>query len=144
MRTYTEDQGRLTRLFAYWAMVGMVFFGCTFLYQQLYQFVEALRPALGGQQIPLTSYDLNGARVISFVVFVIGAVSVHRYMQREKVVETLVDTETELKKVTWPTFNETINSSLVVVAFVVLLTGYLWLSDQVLDSVFRRVLGVGG
>ncbi|MEO0652273.1 MAG: preprotein translocase subunit SecE, partial [Planctomycetota bacterium] len=86
----------------------------------------------------------RGARVISFVVFVVGAVFVHRYMQRDNVVETLVDTETELKKVTWPTFNETVNSSLIVVAFVVLLTGYLWLSDQVLDSVFRRVLGVGG
>ena len=144
MRTYTEDQGRLTRLFAYWATVGMVFFGCTFVYQQLYQLVEPLRPAIGGQQIPLTSYDLNGARLIAFGVFVIGVVIAHRWLHRPNVVETLVDTETELKKVTWPTFNETINASLVVVAFVVFLTGYLWLSDQVLESVFRRVLGLGG
>jgi preprotein translocase SecE subunit len=144
MRTYREDQGRLTRMFAFWATVAMVYFGCTFLYSQLFQYVEALRPALGGLQVPLISYDLNGALVISMLVFAGGAFGAHRYLNRGDVVETLVDTETELKKVTWPTFEETLNASLVVVAFVLILMGFLWLSDRVLESIFARLLGLGG
>lgn len=144
MRSYREDQGRLTRMFAFWAVVGMVYFGCTFLYSQLFQYVEGLRPALGGLKVPLISYDLNGALVICIGVFAVGATVAYRYLNRTAVVDGLVDTETELKKVTWPTFNETINASLVVVAFVLLLMGFLWLADQVLESVFVRLLGIGG
>jgi preprotein translocase SecE subunit len=130
-------------MFAFWAVIGMVYFGCTFLYSQLFQYAEGLRPAIGGLEVPLVGYDLNGALLICAAVFAVGAFFAHRRLNRPQVVHALVDTETELKKVTWPTFNETINASLVVVAFVLVLMGFLWLSDRVLESVFQRLLGIG-
>ncbi|MHC4894808.1 MAG: preprotein translocase subunit SecE [Planctomycetota bacterium] len=77
-------------------------------------------------------------------MFIVGAITANRYLNKTETVDALIDTEAELKKVTWPTFNETVNASLVVVGFVVALTGYLWLSDRVLSSIFTRVLGIGG
>jgi preprotein translocase SecE subunit len=143
MKTYKEDQGRLARMFAFWSLIFMLGFGCTFLYSQLFQHVVSLRHALGGARLPVLGWDLNGALLICLLVGAGGWFLVYRWQQREPVVDTLIDTEAELRKVTWPTFQEVVNSSLVVIAFVLILMGLLFVIDWFLQAFSARLLGIG-
>ena len=144
MRTYKEDQGRLARMFAFWGLVFVILFGCTFLHSQLIQHVTSLRPAIADVVIPVVSIDVSGAFLISAAVFVALTVWVLRWQAKPAVADALIDTENELRKSTWPTFNNVVNSTIVVVAFVLLLMGFLALVDWFLGAFFARLLGLGG
>ena len=114
MKGYREDQGRLARMAAFWSVVLLLMFGCTFLNDQLIQF-DSLSERIGGYRIPIVSVDLNGAFLISLGLFAVGLFVINRWQHKPKVADLLIDTEAELKKVTWPTMTEVINSSLVVI-----------------------------
>lgn len=142
MTTYKEDQGRLARMAAFWAMTLLLLFGCTYLYELLIGF-QAMKAPIAGITIPVVRVDLNPAFAIAFAVMVAGTIAIHRWQQRPKVVDLLVDTEAELRKVTWPTGQEVINSSLVVVVCVVIVGAYLAGADYLLNRLMRYLL-LGG
>lgn len=50
----------------------------------------------------------------------------------------------EVGKVVWPTRNETLTSTMMVVLFTVCATIFFFLVDQVLASVMKLILGLGG
>ncbi|MDI6795498.1 MAG: preprotein translocase subunit SecE [Desulfatibacillaceae bacterium] len=47
----------------------------------------------------------------------------------------------ELKKVTWPSRRQTVGSTVVVIAFVLMVAAYLGLADKLLSSIIWMVLG---
>ena len=55
-----------------------------------------------------------------------------------------VDARTEVRKVVWPTRQETVQTTLIVFAMVLLVAIFLWLVDMLLLSVVRALTGVGG
>lgn len=140
MAVTREQQGRLARTFAFWALVFFAFFGATFLRTQLASRVESLREPLGGLSIPIVSVDVSGAFVIATIFFVGSAVLIWRWQQKPKVANLLIDTEAELKKVTWPTMPEVVNSSIVVIICVLFLMGFLAGVDWFFGRVFSFVL----
>ena len=139
MTAYKEDQGRLARMAAFWSLTLLLVFGCTFLHDQLIQF-DSLRAAIGGYRIPVVAVDLSGAFLISLSVFLVGVVIVNRWHQRPKVADLLIDTESELRKVTWPTLEEVTNSSLVVIVSVVIIGAYLAFVDLFLARIMRVII----
>jgi preprotein translocase subunit SecE len=54
--------------------------------------------------------------------------------------EFLIETEAEMRKVSWPTTDDLISSSTVVVCTVILLSFYLGLIDFFLGNLFERLL----
>lgn len=52
------------------------------------------------------------------------------------------DVRLEMNKVTWPGFKETRGMSLMVLVLVVLIAGFLVLTDSVLRSALSAILGV--
>ena len=46
----------------------------------------------------------------------------------------------ELKKVSWPTKNELLNSTLVVLVSVTLLAVYVWIADIILSNVMKLII----
>lgn len=50
----------------------------------------------------------------------------------------------EVGKVVWPTRSETLTSTMMVVLFTVCATIFFFLVDQVLASVMKLILGLGG
>ncbi|MEM7517388.1 MAG: preprotein translocase subunit SecE, partial [Planctomycetota bacterium] len=62
------------------------------------------------------------------------------WQQSPKIAETLIDTESELKKVTWPTVPEAINASIVVLVTVLFLMAFLAGSDWILGRAFSKWL----
>lgn len=142
MKGYKEDQGRLARMAAFWSVVLLVLFGCTFLYDILIGF-DSMSPAVRGIRIPIVSVDLNGAFIVTSLIFLVGVVVIRRWQQKPKVADLLIDTESELRKVTWPTMNEVTNSSLVVIVCVVVIGAFLAAADYFLGELMRRLI-LGG
>ena len=56
----------------------------------------------------------------------------------------LQDSRTELRKVVWPTRTEAVQTTLVVIAVVILVGIFLWLVDMGLGLIVRSLIGAGG
>ncbi|MCD6580442.1 MAG: preprotein translocase subunit SecE [Desulfuromusa sp.] len=57
-----------------------------------------------------------------------------------KVSGFLSNVKSELVKVTWPTKKDTYSSTLVVIAFVMLVAVFLWAVDSVLSGLIKNLL----
>lgn len=52
----------------------------------------------------------------------------------------LSETKVELKKVTWPTKQELISNTIVVIIAVILSAGLIWIIDSIFSVLFRMLL----
>ena len=143
---YKSDQGRLARLAAFWSLAALVFYGCVSLRQTLSAaFGGALsKPFLAGmKQIPVLGLTFNAALLITAVVLFAGWFLLYRWQQTPKIADLLIETENELRKVTWPTIAEAVNSSLVVIVCVLFLMGFLAGADYLLGRWTTLILTGG-
>jgi preprotein translocase SecE subunit len=129
---------------AFWALFLLMAYGC------LGGFVLTLRSLLGGINESLTKvwvphFPLVGridlAVALGAAALGVTGLLIHRYLNRPKVADLLIETESELKKVTWPTPGETWTGSIAVVITVVVLLAYLSLADIFLVFVLSRAMG---
>jgi len=142
LASYKEDQGRHVRMVAFWSIVFFLGFGCRFLHDVMIQW-EDLRAPLGGVRIPVVGVNLSPAFLVSGLVFCAGLLVVHRWQQRPKMAELLIETEAELKRVSWPKAGEVWNASIVVMVSVVLLGGILAVADMFLYRLLvKYMLGI--
>jgi preprotein translocase SecE subunit len=145
MKAYKSDQGRMARMGAFWTLALLYLYGCMALKQTLFSFIEALREpvAAGFPKLPILGWHLNGAFLISMVLFLGGFYLLWAWHQTPKVADLLIETESELQKVTWAKWPEVVNTSLVVIGFVLFLMVFLAGSDAVLARVFNYILNGG-
>ena len=145
MAGYKKDQGRMARTAVFWALVVLAYYGASSLRQEL-----AARGVMGEPlsdafpRLPVIGIQLTPAFLIALVLFVGAVVLVYRWIEKPKNADLLIDTEHELRKVTWPSMQEVINSSLVVIFCVLFLMAFLAGADFVLARIMRRVLFGGG
>ena len=139
MKGYKEDQGRLARMAAFWSVTLLVLFGCTFVHDILIQF-DSMTAQIAGIRLPVVGVDLTWAFLISVTLFVVGVVATHRWQRRPKVADLLIDTEAELKKVNWPTMQEVMNSSIVVIVCVLLIGAFLAFADLFLARIMKVII----
>jgi preprotein translocase subunit SecE len=139
---YRKDQGRLARMAAFWTLALLIFYGCVSLRSELSgQFGPSLGARLWeGARIPVVGVDITPAFLIALVVFVAGMILLSRYMEKPKIADALIDTETELRKVTWPTVPDAVQSSVTVVACVLVLMVILAGADYLLGRIVTRLL----
>jgi preprotein translocase SecE subunit len=134
---YKPDQGRLTRLAAFWSLAILVFYGCTSLYGELASRVPALGAPLFAsfEKLPVVSLRLNGALLITLVVLAASWWGLDRWLNKPKTADLLIETESEMRKVTWPSWSEATNSSVVVIVTVAFLMAFLAGADWLLGRV---------
>jgi|FLOH01.1.fsa_nt_gi preprotein translocase SecE subunit len=139
---YKPEEGRNARQTAFWLGEGMIFFGCYALSGTLEGWPSLRAPLVGDTQvqIPLLGMDLTGAFVATIVVFFALSYFFLRYLAGEKTSNHLIEVEEEMNKVTWPSFEEATNSSIVVIVTVLILMGFLALSDFALGQIFKLIL----
>lgn len=130
----------MVRMAAFWSCTLLALFGCTSLHTTLVANFESMEGAIAGIVIPIVSVQVSGAFLISTTLFAVIVYVIHRWQQTPKTAELLIETEAELKKVTWPSVDEVMNSSIVVIIFVITLMGFLAGADWVLGRVFTRIL----
>ncbi len=143
MTTYRKDQGRLARMAAFWSLAILLFYGCNSLQTELESRFDALAEPLGGIVIPVLGLALTPAFLVALVLFAGGTFLLMRWQHKPETADLLIDTEAELRKVTWPTGQEVVSSSLIVIFFVTFLMAFLAGADWFLARVARRLL-IGG
>jgi len=148
---YKEDQGRHARMAAFWTLVLLALFGSNFIFEQLVQ-ISSMRNPLGadeagrnGWRLPVVGIDLSPAFLLCTTLFAVGVYAIHRWRSKPKVIDLLIDTEDELKKVTWPTMDDVVNTSIVVIFFVLFIAGFIAVADILLNRIVSvLILGTGG
>lgn len=91
-------------------------------------------------QFPILGrFDL--ATFIVLVILAAGGVLLHRLLNKPRAADLLIETESELKKVTWPSLGETWNGSIAVIVTVIALMVYLSATDVVVAFVLVRAMG---
>jgi preprotein translocase SecE subunit len=101
--------------------------------------VEVLSRPWTAEPIPAVNWGV----VISAMAFVYGLWALYRVIVNHPGrADFLIETETELRKVAWPTRREYVGSSIVVIVIVALLSLYLTAVDVVLNRLMMW-LGIG-
>ena len=84
-------------------------------------------------------------RVVAFLVLTAVGIFVALQSERGRAIrEFLLDSRSEVRKVVWPSRQETIQTTLIVFAVVIVMAIFLWLVDLVLLEIVRAVTGQGG
>ena len=143
---YKQEQGRYARLAAFWSLAILFFYGTTSLYTTLLGYFPNTmpRPLVASMpRIPVLGLPLNLALVISAVVLVASIWLLNLVLNKPRNADLLIETESELRKVTWPTVPEAVRSSIVVIACVLFLMAFLAGADWLLGRWADRLL-LGG
>ena len=135
---FKPDQGRLARGAAFWLTTALVFYGC----QTLYLFLQWgwAQEKLVEWEIPVFNLPVNLALIISVVVFLGFETLLLKLINSVKLGTLLIETETEMKKVTWPSVSDSFNSSMVVLIAVIFFMLFLGISDIVLHFIFKDII----
>ena len=139
---YKKDQGRMIRMAAFWSLAVLALYGCLSLRAELTTMSDALGKSLvpGMRKVPILGIVPSGAMLIALTLFGTVIYFLNRWLNKPRQADLLIDTEQELKKVTWPTLDETINGSFIVIVFVIFLMAFLAGADYLLARIARRVL----
>lgn len=132
----------MARMAAFWTLAILLVYGCMSLHTQLGISLgeTATKPLIGIDTIPILGLVPNLALIISLSVFFGGLWLLNRWLNKPKNADLLIETEHELRKVTWPTLEETVNGSMLVVGCVVFLMAFLAGTDYLLARILRFVL----
>ncbi len=138
---HKPDEGRHARQASFWLGEGMIFFGCYALSVELSSWSSLRDPVFGGfPTLPLLGIPLTGAFTVALLIFLISSFVYLRLLARPRIADHLIEVEGEMKKVTWPTFEEVTNSSIVVIVTVLVLMGFLAAADRLLTLLITPVL----
>ena len=92
-------------------------------------------------------YSDNSLLVRVIVILVAMGISTAIALQTavgQKTLEFMRDSQVEVRKVVWPTRKETAQTTMVVMAMVVVIAIFLWLLDMILLWAVRLLTGQGG
>ena len=138
---HKPDEGRHARQTAFWLGMGMIFFGCSSLAVELTSWQSLRDPIFADfPELPLLAIPLTGGFLIASLVFLATAFLYVRFLGKPRAADRLIEVEGEMRKVTWPSFEEASNSSIVVIITVLVLMGFLALSDFLLGEAFKLIL----
>lgn len=138
MEPQKAGQGTLTRLVTWMVLILAVALGCVELYAWIQSPGDAaLVPGAWFRHLPLLGVPFSFKFLLCVVLFV-GLLALVRWsMRRPAMAAALVETELEMKKVSWPTKQESFNAMWVVVFVTVVLMAVLALFDLGLHVILR-------
>lgn len=140
--SYRKDQGRYARMLAFWALMSLAAYGC-FHGGGLVNVLDGMLGEANKTLIdpfPLVG-TLKVATCIAGGVLLLVAFVLHVFLNRPKVADSLIETEGEMQKVTWPTWAEAWQGTVAVTVMVVVLFLFLTAADLVLGYSMRFLTG---
>ena len=134
MALYKPGQAKVARWSAYLLGSLLAFLGVV----SLYATINVPGSHVYADNVPVIG-SITLYKIIVVVVFVLAVYAIHLVLNRPAMVDLLIDTEQELKKVSWPTRLEVKNATLVV-ALVTFVMGFiLFWADELLQHLFRFI-----
>ena len=141
LRLYRKGQGKWTRLIAAGGIMALVSFGCWSLYNYLMGFPSVRGVEIG--TIPGVEIVVNLPFLIAVVLFAGFAVLVYHLVGfRKRVCDFLIETELEMKKVSWPSASEVFGSSIIVIITVIIFALFAVACDLILVFLMQRIYGI--
>ena len=138
---YKKNQGRIARMIAFWSMAILAFYGCTSLYGELVVlFPDSLATPIIDWQIPILGLAFSPALVVATLTLLLAFWLLARWEQKPTNAELLIETENEMRKVSWPTIEEATNGSWTVLMTVAFLMVFLATADFLLGRVAGFIL----
>ena len=140
--SYRKNEGRYARMVAFWALFLLVGYGCfagNGLEQQLNKWLGDANSTLIDPFPILDTLRVSTCIALGFWLFVGFILS--RLLNRPKAADMLIETESEMQKVTWPTWSETWQGTLAVAAMVGVLFVFLFVADLGLAKLMTMLLG---
>ena len=135
---YKKGQGSIARLLSLAGCLILLVWGIHSLWIYLQGFTGLARTLL---EVPTIGLLINYALIIAVLVLAGGGAGLVWVLNRPRLVDLLIETEAEMKKVSWPSRQEAWNSSIIVVVTVVVMMGLLFVYDFVLNKVFLVLFG---
>jgi len=131
LELYKKGQGTTARASAYAIGILLIGFGAIRL------FAAVNRP---GEGVLVPDLPILGAltitKVVAFAVGIAGILGLHAVLNRPKSVDLLIETEAEMRRVSWPTMKQVWNATLVVAFVTLVLAVTMW----GLDLIIRKIL----
>ena len=141
MAKYKPEQGTFARTAALWLVGALWVFGCYSFYYFLLSFRGEpegtgvmVSPLMEGN-LPVLGMPLTVSLLVAVALGVGGIVMMLRTLDRPRVADMLIDSETEMRKCTWPSWDETLTSSIVILVVMLFFTGLLAGMDYFLNAV---------
>jgi preprotein translocase SecE subunit len=143
METYKSGQGSFTRLAASLALGVTFFLGCANVYYWIRD-PRSDRPLFLGnlelmRDVPLVGGPFSWKLLLAIGLFVVSIVLLKKLLSRPATVDMLVETEMEMRKVSWPTKDESFNATWVVLLVSLILTLSIFAFDFALRTLLRFV-----
>jgi preprotein translocase subunit SecE len=138
LRYAKPGQGRWVRGIGLTTVAGLAGFGAAAFYMlpsyQSLWWADLWRGSVLGISVALKPILFGSLGVFGTVTLVAYALS-----NRESWAEFLIETEGEVKKVSWPARKEYLGSALVVVLVIAIVSLFLWAADEGLSQVMKRL-----
>ncbi|HET6204802.1 MAG TPA: preprotein translocase subunit SecE [Planctomycetota bacterium] len=142
-RRHRPTEGHLARTLATWSLTAFALYGCVSLHRTVQGWGRWWQTPLGGVTLPVLGVKLTPAILLATLVGVAAFVALRIYLERPRAADLLIATEEEMRRVTWPSTSDVVDSSLVVIATVVVLGVFLAGSDALLGALFRYLIFSG-
>ena len=136
--SYKHDQGRPARNVTFYTLAVLSWYGASSLHAFFGRFDWSLTSL--GFSIPVVHIAVSPGFLIATLFFVAGLYGARFAVNHPKSADLLIDTEGEMRRVTWPSWPETLNGSIVVIITVVALLLVLAGADMVLSRFFEHVV----
>lgn len=134
---YRRGQGKWARLIAGGCVLALVVYGAWALHDFLIGY-ESLKKVL--LVLPGLDLRISTAFIISAVLFAVFGFLIYYFLtQNKKVCDFLIETEIEMKKVTWPGLGEVWGSTLIVLGTVIVFAAWAILCDYSLSKLMYQV-----
>ena len=152
---YKQREGLIIR-FVTWAMSSLfALFGCVSLFYAIpaenikYALPQktfwgyTLQQLLGinaPYTIPFFELNITMGTIISSTLFLVIVALINRFViNARKPADFLIDTEFELKKVSWPPKNEYWGSSVAVIISVIVIGSFIFIIDMLLTQIMKLI-----
>ena len=144
LRPYRPGQGPVARRIALAVGLGFAAWAAFDLWVWLSGFPSLGHALLGKplDRIPLGGPAISGALLLAVAVGIGAAMLVLWLLRRPWLADLFIDTEAEMKKVSWPAKEEAWGATKVVSATVLVITVVLLIFDLVLTEVLHLITGL--
>jgi preprotein translocase SecE subunit len=147
LEIYKKGQGTIVRLVGVISLYLLIAYGC----YALYHFISPVDPSVQPPRatfwgtnifvIPFFDAALKYGMLISALLFILFCFLAYiLILNKPKSCDYLIETEGELRKVSWPTREQYIGSSIAVIVSVVIMGIFLLGADFVFEKLIRSVI----
>src|SRR3989304_4353569 len=137
MQIYKKGQGKIVRRVTHLSLWAFIAYGCYGIYDIPSTDSWWWKNVL--YEEPSVNIIVRPILLVAVGVFLLFASLVFMYLNREKTADFLIESEDEIRKVSWPSRKEYVTSSIVVIVMVIIVAGFLFFVDKGLSFAMEKI-----